>query len=291
MSLSLEIIQNLCGFSLAKYSTWFYYKPDRLLLDAGEGVSVTMRNLIFGIDMVLISHGHADHISGLPGLLSSRASSMGDNKKPLTIGYPKGDRNVLKMQKHIKETIGKVPYDIEWKEIEAGDKIPLFGNRSLQAFPSRHIENSLSLGYKIIEDRTRLRSCYRALPKNEIIQLIQTRGKQDLSETYSHALLCFSGDSMPLPQETVENAEVLLHDATFLKGEDREENTHATLDEVLLLAKEANVASLGLFHFSARYRNAEIFEDIQKGLLKYELKIPVFYLYTSYNPLLFKKVQ
>ncbi|HON45254.1 MAG TPA: hypothetical protein PLR86_07940, partial [Planctomycetota bacterium] len=61
MSLHQEIIKNITGFSLAKYSTWFYYKPDHLLFDAGEGVSVMMRNMIYGIEYIFISHGHGDH--------------------------------------------------------------------------------------------------------------------------------------------------------------------------------------------------------------------------------------
>ncbi|NUM34273.1 MAG: MBL fold metallo-hydrolase [Candidatus Brocadiae bacterium] len=291
MSLSLEIVDNLCGFSLAKYSTWFYYKPDNLLLDVGEGVSVTMRNMIFGINTVLISHGHADHISGLPGLLSSRASSMGDTEKAINIYYPKADRNIAKIYRYIKETIGKVPYEIVWKEISPGDRLPLSGNRYLEAFASKHIDNTLSLGYKIAEERNRLKACYRDIPQKELIQIIQSKGKKEITETYTQNLLCFSGDSMPLDQETVQSSEVLLHDATFLKLEDREENTHATVEEVIQLAKASNVSALCLFHLSARYRYQEIIEGIQQYLAKYEMKIPVFLLYSFYSPLSFKKIQ
>ena len=173
MPLSLEIIKNLYGFSIAKYSTWFYYKPDHILFDAGEGISVTMRNTIYGINSVFLSHGHGDHIAGLPGLIRSRASSMGDKARPLTIYYPKGDYNIIKLQKYVQETVDKLPFEISWNELIAGNKIELASNRVIEAFSSAHVPNSLTLGYRIIESRVKLKEEFRNLPKDDILNLIK----------------------------------------------------------------------------------------------------------------------
>ena len=62
MGLAQDILDNLTGYSKAMYSTWFYYKPARLLFDAGEGVASALGNFIFGIERIFISHGHHDHI-------------------------------------------------------------------------------------------------------------------------------------------------------------------------------------------------------------------------------------
>jgi len=78
----------LIVYSKGLYSTWLYYAPDRLAFDAGEGLSSILGNKCFAIQHVFLSHGHADHISGLIGLINIRNSGMGDTEKPLTIYYP-----------------------------------------------------------------------------------------------------------------------------------------------------------------------------------------------------------
>jgi ribonuclease Z len=290
MALCTELIGNLSGYSRAKYSTWFYYKPDGILFDIGEGVSISMQNKIYAIETVLISHGHTDHIAGLPGFLSSRASSMGDRSKPLTIYYPKGDRNIQKLRRYIEDALGNLPFSLNWQELAEGDRLPLAGNRSLEAFAARHSSNSLTLGYKIIEHRSRLKPAYKDLPNAELMIVIRKEGKEVVSEKYDHPLLCFSGDSMPLPVSLVENAEVLLHDATFLKAEDREEETHATLEEVFQVASAAKVSLLGLFHFSTRYRYQEILKAIRQNMEALHVQFPVFYLLPHSLPFVFKQI-
>ena len=290
MSLCNEIIKNLYGYSRAKYSTWFYYKPDGILFDAGEGVSIAMQNKIYAIEMIFLSHGHADHIAGLPGFLSSRASSMGDRNKPLVVYYPRGDRNVVKLRRYIEDSLGTLPFSMSWEEMSEGDRVPLAGKRSLEAFAAKHSSNALALGYKIVEHRTRLNAQYRDMPACDLMQIVKQQGREGISEKYTHNLLCFSGDSMPLDIPVIENAEVLLHDATFLKADEREEATHATLDEVFDVANQAKVSLLGLFHFSTRYRHGEIIRAIRSNIERVHANFPVFYLLPHTVPFTFKKI-
>jgi ribonuclease Z len=249
-----------------------------------------MQNKVYAIETVLISHGHTGHIAGLPAFLRSRASSRGDRNIPLTIYYPRGDRNVYKLRRYTEDALGNLPFSVSWQELREGDRLPLAGNRSLEAFATRHDSNSLSLGYKIIEHRSRIKPAYKDLPNAELMNAIRYEGKEAVSEKYDHPLLCFSGDSMPLPVPLVENAEVLLHDATFLKAEDHEERTHATLEEVFQVASAAKVSLLGLFHFSTRYRYTEIIKAIRQNMEALHVQFPVFYLLPSSLPFVFKKI-
>src|SRR5690606_17395171 len=119
------IDQLLFGFSKALYSTWVFYKPDHLLLDCGEGAATALGNGGYGIEKVLLTHGHMDHISGIPVLLGTRAAGMGDPQKPLHIYYPHGDRLVLQMREYIFGSFRNLPFHLEWIALNAGDKITL----------------------------------------------------------------------------------------------------------------------------------------------------------------------
>jgi ribonuclease Z len=290
MALHLEILQNLSGYSLAKYSTWIYYTPDNILFDCGEGVSIAMRNRVYAVDKIFLSHSHGDHISGIVGFLWSRASSMGDQKKPLTIYHPKGDRNIVKLQQYIQSSLGEPPYPLEWKVLEAGEKVKLHETRTLETFETDHHASSLTLGYKVLEHRTRLKKKYRDLSPQELKEYIKSHGKEGLTENYDCTLLCYSGDSMPLNSETAKDAQVLLHDATFLSEKDREEKTHATIREAIQVAVKSKVSLLGLFHFSARYGRQNLIQEIQGQMEKLRVKFPVFYLLPYSSAFTFKEI-
>src|SRR6478609_8462522 len=85
---------NLTCYSTAMYSSWFWHAPSRTLFDCGEGVTLFMRNYIFGVERILISHSHADHVNGLLSFIGARNSARGDKEKPLDIYYPHNDKAI-----------------------------------------------------------------------------------------------------------------------------------------------------------------------------------------------------
>lgn len=69
-----------------------------ILIDCGEGTQIQLKKLKWGIkaiDIICITHFHADHVAGLPGLLSTIGNA--DRKEPLTIIGPKGLKDVVKV--------------------------------------------------------------------------------------------------------------------------------------------------------------------------------------------------
>ena len=178
MSLHEEIIANLSGFSKAMYSTWFFYRPARILLDAGEGVSTAMENFVFGIEKVFLSHGHYDHIGGLPGLLQSRRSARGDNEKPLEVYYPLSDELISLQRRYIENLTYTLGYRLTWHPIEPAQRVPLGAGRDrgfLVPFRVQHAARSVSLGFNIMEERMRLRPEFAALSEAELAALARTR--------------------------------------------------------------------------------------------------------------------
>ncbi|HUT36678.1 MAG TPA: MBL fold metallo-hydrolase [Planctomycetota bacterium] len=260
MSLHEEIAATLRGYSKAMYATWFFYRPARILLDAGEGVSAALGNVVFAIEKVFLSHGHYDHIGGLPGLLQSRRSARGDKEKPLEVYYPTGDELIGVQRQYVEGLTYRVGYDLSWHPLEPEQRVPLGAGRDrgyLVPFRVRHGSRSLALGYRVMEERKRLRARYAGLAEHEIAQLARTVPREELSEVYEKILLAYTGDTMPVDPDVVREAEVLMHEATFLSAEDRDAPGHTTVEEALRVAVAAGVKLLVLFHVSSRYPRHE----------------------------------
>jgi ribonuclease Z len=253
----------LLMYSKALYSTWIYYSADRILFDAGEGASSILGNKAFAVRHVFLSHGHADHIGGLIGLVNIRNNAMGDREKELTVHYPKGNYLVTEMMNFIARTNRRLSYSLEWVPLQPGDRIGLLAGqlpRYVEAFPTVHVHNEVSLGYNVVEVRHRLKPELAGAPQEEIVARVKAEGKESISEYYDQKLFSYGGDSVAIKPAYVADTEVLCHDTTFLDEEDRKEYKHATLSEAIACAREARVKKeLFCFHISSRY-NARLRE-------------------------------
>ena len=248
----------LLMYSKALYSTWIYYSADRILFDAGEGASSILGNKSFAIRRIFLSHGHADHISGLIGLVNIRNNAMGDKEKQLSVYYPKDNFLITEMMKFISRTNRRLDYQLEWVPVEPGDRIELLDcqmPRYVEAFPTVHVHNEVSLGYNVVEIRHRLRSELGELSQEEIVAKVKSEGRAAISEDYHQKLFSYGGDSVGIKPAYVADTEVLCHDTTFLDEDDRKEYKHATLAEAIACARDARVKKqLYCIHISSRYK-------------------------------------
>ena len=265
----------ILAYSKALYSSWLYYSPDRILFDAGESVSSIMGNKSFAVEKVFLSHGHTDHIAGLVSLVNIRNNAMGDKQKPLTIYYPRNNFHISEMINYLSRTNSNVRYQLNWVPLEAGEETQVYGEdgsrnpRFVRPFPTEHSRNEVSLGYNIIEERQRLKEEYGDLSQEEIREIAENEGRDDLMETYRQKIFTYVGDSVPLDPARIEGTEVLCHDCTFLVEEDRKMYKHATLKEAIRVGKEAGVEKkfIGI-HISSRYKNRV--QEIKDEILESE---------------------
>jgi ribonuclease Z len=241
------------GYSRGLYSNWLWHKGTQVLVDAGEGVQLALRAGVWQVDLVAITHGHSDHVLGLAGFAGARRFGKGATTKPWTVLYPAGSTGVEATKAQIAGLWRGVEFPIQWIEVGHATSHRLTQHRTIEAFRVQHVAVEPAVGYRVLEARRRLKPDYAQMPQPEVERLARTKGRDEVMEEHRHVLFIHSGDAMPIDPALARDADVLVHDATFLSAEERREPIHATTEEVLQVARHATVKTLVINHLSVRY--------------------------------------
>jgi ribonuclease Z len=250
---------------------------DRLLFDCGEGTQRQfLRSTVGLVELreVFVSHFHADHYLGLPGMLKTFA--LRGREIPLTVYGPAGLKELFAT---LRRVFGKLTYPVEVIELRPGDVIER-EEYNLVTFPVVH--GVQSLGFALIEHPRPGRFDVSAsdglgvppgperglLQAGESVQLPDGRvvtPDEVLGPPRPGRKVVLTGDTAPSPTvvEAARGAEVLVHEATFLE-EEREraqETAHSTALEAAEVAREADVGLLALTHLSNRYFGPEVVRE------------------------------
>jgi ribonuclease Z len=252
---------------------------DKLLFDCAEGTQRQLMRSTLGLpdlDEIFLTHYHADHTLGLPGLL--KTFSLRGRETPLTVFGPPGLRELFG---DLRRVFGKVGYPLELVEVRPGEALERDGYRIL-VVPVHH--GVSAVGYAVDElDRPGEFDADAAdvlgvpfgpergaLQRGESVTLAD--GKVITPDAIvgaprSGRRIVISGDTAPVEtvQVLAEGADVLVHDATFSEEErDRAAETlHSTARQAGELAAAAGVRLLALTHFSPRYFGPELLEEAQ----------------------------
>jgi ribonuclease Z len=250
-----QMRDELRGFSRGMYSNWFWHRPLQLLVDAGEGLQLALGTNVFSPSLLAISHGHSDHVLGLPGLIGARKFGKGAVDKPLTIVYPEGSNGIQAVREWLGRAYAGVVFPLTWVAATPGTAVPLGKTRQLEAIAVRHT-NEACLGYRVVEIRKRLKPEFASMPQSEIEAAARQGTRDELLEDARHVVFAHSGDAMPIDPALVTGADLLVHDATFLIEADRREPIHATTEEAIEVGTRAGVRTLVINHLSIRYDRA-----------------------------------
>lgn len=247
---------------------------EAILIDCGEG---TQRQLIKSVglielDSVWITHFHADHWLGLPGMLKSFA--LRERSKPLTVYGPRGLTSLMEQMRFV---YGRLPYQLSVVELEPAESVEGDGY-AIAAIPVRH--KGEAYGYALIEDprpgqldpglAQRLGvepgPDFGRLQRGETVGGV--RPEQVLGPQRPGRKIVVSGDTAPCESLIVaaHESDVLVHESTFAQDEaDRARQTsHSTARQAAEVAREAEVGLLALTHISSRYQGGELCEQARE---------------------------
>jgi ribonuclease Z len=247
---------------------------ERLLFDCAEGTQrQLLRSNVGLIELreVFLTHYHADHYLGLPGMLKTFA--LRGREVPITIYGPPGLRDLFGALRRI---FGRLTYTVELKELRPGDEL-IREDYRLEAFAVAH--GVSAVGYALVEDARPGRFDVQAadalgvpsgpergaLQRGESVTLADgTTITPDkvLGPARPGRKVVISGDGGPSESviEAARNADVLVHEATFCEDERERarETQHSTALEAAGVARAAEVQLLALTHLSNRYFGGEV---------------------------------
>lgn len=253
---------------------------DRLLVDCGEG---TQRQLLrsdaglVDLEHVFLTHLHADHVLGLPGMLKTFA--LRGREIPITVYGPRGTQSLLRA---LGVVIGRLTYPLEIEELDPGDVVGRDGYR-VEAFAVAHGRSAI--GYALREDARPGRFDVAAadalgvpdgpergaLQRGEPVTLDGgrvVRPEEVLGTPRRGRNVVLSGDTAPAASvvTAAAGADVLVHEATFLADETERarETDHSTAADAAAVAREAGVLLLALTHLSARYAGSELVDEARE---------------------------
>jgi ribonuclease Z len=224
-------------------------------------------------DDIFLTHFHADHILGLPGLM--KTWDLTDRQAPLRIYGPHGLRDLFKTLSRI---VGKIGYPLELIELDPGDAVPL-EDAEVRAFQVEH--SVRANGYALVEEdrpgRFDLEAAKRlGVPEGPAFAALQ-RGeevtgasgpvspKDVIGESRPGRTIVITGDTAPCHAtvSAAADAELLVHDASFSEEEAQRaaETGHSTVGQAAAVAQEAHVKLLAMVHISSRYHVGKVLEE------------------------------
>ncbi|MGN1196565.1 MAG: ribonuclease Z [Acetatifactor sp.] len=248
------------------------YNGKSILFDCGEGTQIALREKGWSpkpIDIICFTHYHADHISGLPGMLLTMGNA--ERTEPLLLIGPKG---LVRTVNALRTIAPELPFELKFLEITEPEQEFSFEGFRIKAFKVNH--SVLCYGYSFSVDRTGKFDKDRAMEQQIPLKLWNRLQKGEtveedgriytpdmvLGEARKGLKVTYCTDSRPT--ETIVNNAVG-SDLLILEGMYGEpdklakakENRHMTMYEAAKVAKSAGVPELWLTHYSPSLMHPE----------------------------------
>ena len=256
------------------------YNGTSILIDCGEGTQIAMKEKGWSpkpIDIMCFTHYHADHISGLPGMLLTMGNA--ERKEPLLMIGPKG---LQKTVNALRTIAPELPFEIQFLEITEANQTFEFEGFRIEAFKVNH--NVPCYGYNMVIDRIGKfqlekalaleipRECWSHLQKGETLEREGRIFTPDmvLGEPRKGLKVTYCTDSRPTDNivEHAMEADLFICEGMYGepdKLEKAKEYKHMTMYEAAKMARSAGVKEMWLTHYSPSFvRPEEFMHEVKK---------------------------
>lgn len=258
------------------------YNGRSVLIDCGEGTQISLhkgRLSMNKIDTILITHCHADHVSGLPGLLLTIGNQ--GRTEPLNIIAPRGSTRYINS---LLVVCGYLPYEVRIAELH-DTKPQEFEQIGLKitSIPLKHHINclgyslELSLKPHFQPDKAEKLNIpvkfWRLLHSGNSVKVDDNTFTPDmvLGEPRRPIKVSYVTDTRPVKhiKDIVKDSDLFICEGMY--GEDEQydnavEKMHMIFSEAASIAKEAGVRELWLTHFSPSMAKPEDFINYASGI-------------------------
>ncbi len=254
-----------------------------ILIDCGEGTQIAIKKAelsVYDIDYILITHFHADHISGLPGLLLSMGNS--EKKTDVTIIGPKGLTSVVKSLRVIAP---ELPFKINLIELSND-----FGELDLKDFKIEYFtlkHKILCIGFNILINRLPKFIKEKAIENNipikfwNKLQHLNVCIDEETGKKYEPYMvmgddrkgikISYFTDTRPCDNifKWTENSDLTICEGMYGDSEklqNAKKYMHMTMYEACEIANVTKPKILWLTHFSPSENRPHIYEDTLKKI-------------------------
>ncbi len=252
---------------------------DTILFDCGEGTQRQMMRCRTGINLscIFITHWHADHFLGLPGLIHTMSFQNRTDKLevygPRWAGIPSLFALI------------NPRFEVDFIEVTVGDVVEK-DSFFVRVFAVDHVQNACGYTFEEYErpgkfNRRRAEELglkpgplYKTLQRGEPVRVEGKVIRPDdvIGPPRAGRKIVYTGDTRPFEgvTEAARHADLLIHEATLAEdlAEYAQTVGHATAREAAVIALQAQVKVLALTHISSRYANANVLLDEAQRVFK-----------------------